>query len=104
MPGPKGKTFDELNTYSQSGTMRMVRRGDWKLIFDMQGRGQLYHLDEDPYELRNLYDSPACHDVQAQMLAELLAWTLRTQDPLPYPMDKYIMKRDPRNYWSPYRS
>ena len=43
--------FDELNGWSQSGTMRMIRRGDWKLVFDMQGIGQLYNLHDDPYEL-----------------------------------------------------
>lgn len=38
----KGKTqFDELNTWTQSGTMRMVRKGDWKLVYDMQGRRAL---------------------------------------------------------------
>lgn len=102
-PGPVQPTFDELNTYSQSGTMRMVRRGDWKLIFDMQGRGQMYNLARDPLELANRYDDPACTDEQRSLLAELLAWTLRAQDPLPYPKDKYIMKTDPRNYWAPYR-
>ena len=37
------------------------------------------------------------------LLAELLAWTLRVQDPLPLPRTRYAMKTDPRNYWSPYR-
>jgi hypothetical protein len=54
-------------------------------------------------ELQNLYDHPRCADVQCAMLAELLAWTLRAADPLPYPKDKYIMKTDQHNYWSPYR-
>lgn len=101
--GPKGPTFDELNTYSQSGTMRMLRRGDWKLVLDMQGRGQLYNLAEDPTEMNNLYGRPDLTPLERDLLAELLAWTLRAQDPLPYPKDKYIMKVDPRNYWSPYR-
>ncbi len=96
-------SFDELNGWSQSGTMRMLRKGDWKLIYDMQGRGQLYHLAEDPVELRNLYGQPEYAEIQAAMMAELLAWTLRAQDPLPYPRRRYKFKSDPRNYWSPYR-
>jgi len=100
--GPAGPTFDELNSYSQSGTMRMVRKGDWKLVFDMQGHGQLYNLSQDPLELENLYDRASYADIQREMLAELLMWTLRAQDPLPLP-GRYRMKTDPRNYWSPYR-
>ncbi|MBM4046907.1 MAG: sulfatase [Planctomycetes bacterium] len=100
IPGPKGPTFDELNTYSQSGTMRMLRRGGWKLVFDMQGRGQLFRLSSDPAELDNLFDRPEHAAVRSQLLADLLAWTLRAQDPLPLPKDKYIFKTDPRNYWA----
>lgn len=96
-------SFDCLNTRSQSGTMRMARKGDWKLAFDMQGRGQLYHLKDDPVELNNLYGNQDFSDIQQEMLAELLAWTLRAQDPLPLPRRRYTMKTDPRNYWAPYR-
>ena len=103
IPGPKAPTFDELNTYSQSGTMRMLRKGDWKLAMDMQGHGQLYNLANDPFEIENLYGRPEHTDVERALLAELLAWTLRAADPLPYPKDKYVMKTDPRNYWAPYR-
>lgn len=98
-----GVAFDELNGWSQSGTMRMLRRDNWKLIYDMQGKGQLYHLASDPVELCNLYDHPEHAEIQVELLAELLAWTLRTQDPLPYPRRRYHFKTDSRNYWSPYR-
>jgi arylsulfatase A-like enzyme len=101
--GPEGHTFDELNSYSQSGTMRMVRKGVWKLVYDMQGRGQLYNLVGDPAELANLCGDPAHEAIEREMLAELLAWTLRAQDPLPLPKDKYVIKTDARNYWAPYR-
>ena len=103
IPGPAGPTFDCLNSYSQSGAMRMLRKGDWRLVIDMQGRGQLYDLAADAAELTNLYDDPRHGEVQGGMLAELLAWSLRAQDPLPLPKDHYIPKTDPRNYWAPYR-
>ena len=51
----------------------MIRRGDWKLIFDMQGNGQLYHLSEDPVELNNLYNRPQYATIQQELLAELRA-------------------------------
>ena len=95
--------FDCLNSWSQSGTMRMLRKGDWKLVFDMQGRGQLYHLASDPAELTDLYSRPEHAAVRQELLADLLAWTLRMQDPLPLPRRRYVPKTDPRNYWSPYR-
>jgi hypothetical protein len=81
----------------------MLRKGDWKLIYDMQGRGQLYYLPEDPVELANLFGDPEYADIQAELMAELLAWTLRAQDPLPYPRRRYKFKSDPRNYWTPHR-
>jgi hypothetical protein len=83
--------------------MRMLRKGDWKLILDMQGRGQLYNLAEDPVELENLYGQPEYIGIQCELLADLLAWTLRAEDPLPLPRRRYVIKTDPRNYWSPYR-
>lgn len=95
--------FDELNSWSQSGTMRAVRSGDWKLVFDMQEHGQLYNLAEDPVELNNLFGDPGYADIQSRMLAKLLGCTLRAQDPLPPPRRRYKFKSDRRNYWSPYR-
>lgn len=106
-PGEDGLTpgvaFDELNGWSQSGTMRMLRWQDWKLLFDMHGHGQLYNLASDPVELCNLWDDPAVADVRQHMLAELLVWTLRLHDTLPYPRRRYHVKTAPRNYWAPYR-
>jgi len=92
-------SFDELNSFTQSGTMRMVRKGKWKLVFDMMGRAQLFDLKRDPFELVNLYNRPEQADAQREMLAELLTWTLRMQDPLPLPRANWVMKRHPRNYW-----
>ena len=92
-------SFDCLNSWTQSGTMRMLRKDDWKLVFDMQGRGQLYNLSFDPVELENLYDNPEYKGVRCEMLAEAFAWCLRAQDPLPIPRRRYIMKTDTRNYW-----
>jgi hypothetical protein len=96
--------FDCLNRWTQSGTLRMLRKERWKLLYDMQGAGQLYDLSADPLELDNMYGRPEVSDIQLEMLEELLAWTLRAADPLPPPRRRYVAKRDPRNYWSPYRS
>ena len=31
---------------------------------------------------------------------DLLTWILRVQDPLPLPRRRYVVKTDPRNYWT----
>lgn len=85
--------YDCLNSWTQSGQMRMIRKGDWKLAFDMEGRGQLYDLAKDPSELANLYDSPEHASKCRELLADLLAWRLRVEDPLPLPRARYVMKR-----------
>jgi hypothetical protein len=81
----------------------MVRKGNWKLVYDMQGRGAIYHLSDDPAELNNLFGVADYRGKQMELLQEMLAWELRTQDPLPLPK-RYILKRDPRNYYAPYAS
>lgn len=90
--------FDELNTWTQSGTRRMVRMGDWKLIMDSYGAGELYDLKKDPYEVNNLFGNKKYESKQSNLLARLLAWELRLQDPLPLPRHRYHFKRNPYNY------
>jgi arylsulfatase A-like enzyme len=98
-----GRFYDCLNSRTQSGSLRMLRKGEWKLALDMMGRGQLYHLPSDPVERVNRFGDPECAAVQAELLQELLAWCIRAEDPLPYPRARYVAKRDPRNWYSPYR-
>lgn len=79
-PGP---VIDELNAVTQSGNLKMARAGEWKILMDEAGRGELYHLASDPGELDNLYDRPEHLTKQAQMLQLLLSWSIRTEDNLP---------------------
>lgn len=90
--------FDELNTWTQSGMMRMVRMGDWKLVMNSYGKGELYNLKRDPHELDNLFGNGKYADEQNRLLTQLLAWELRLQDPLPLPRHRYHFKRNPYNY------
>ena len=101
--------FDCLNTWTQSGQVRMVRKGDWKLQADMLGHVYLYNLADDPFEQHNLADDPfeqhnladdpACTTKKAEMLTELTAAILRAQDPLPVPHNRYRTKLHPKGYW-----
>lgn len=54
------------------GPGAMVRKGDWKLSVYFDDLGELYNLSEDPHELNNRYDDPACSDIQSELMLELL--------------------------------
>lgn len=96
--GKKGKFCDCLNTWTQSGTMRMLRKGDWKLVYDMNGHGQLYNLQSDPSELKNLFETKKYQSVRQKMIEGLLRWIVSTQDPLPLPRARYRYKTNEHNY------
>lgn len=96
--GRKGLFFDELNTWSQSGTIAMVRMGRYKLVYDMLGNGELYDLEKDPSEMRNLYGSRKYGKIKESLLEELLKWEIATEDPIPVPRNRYRFKRFEHNY------
>jgi arylsulfatase A-like enzyme len=91
-----GPTFDELNSVTQSGNLKMVRMGQWKLLYDLLGRGELYDLEHDPGELQNLFDDPSHRDRRLTLTEELLRWTIRTEDDLPGA--RYLPKRGDHNW------
>ena len=92
--------YDELNSVTQSGNTKMVRKGRWKLVFDMMGTGELYDVEADPAELEDLYAREDLASVRAEMLEELLRWTIRTEDDLPG--GGYGPKRAGRNWYAPH--
>jgi arylsulfatase A-like enzyme len=94
-----GRKLDELNSVTQSGNLKMVRKGRWKLLYDVMGKGELYDLEADPGELDNLYARPEHADERVEMLETLLAWSIRTEDSLP--QAKYLPKVAPHGwYWT----
>ena len=86
-----GPSCDELNSVTQSGKLKMVRMGRWKLLFDHTGHGELYDVEADPVELNDLYNNPDYRDMRLQMIEELLKWTIRSEDDLP--QGNYVPKR-----------
>ncbi len=71
----------DLHHVAVSGVMRMVRMGDYKLIFDFDNRAELYHVVLDPSEKQNLFGNQKYKKVQDLLMSELLKWCLRAQDP-----------------------
>lgn len=103
---PKGASFDELNKVTLSGNQKMIRMGDWKLVYDMMGYGKLFNLSEDPCELTNLFNRPEYAKEQASLMAELLMWVIRTEDSLPTgPQNKKYGTKwsTAHNWYQPYR-
>ncbi|MGH3660799.1 MAG: hypothetical protein ACRDTQ_02925, partial [Micromonosporaceae bacterium] len=94
-----GTRYDELNSVTQSGTLVMLRQGDWKLSYDVTGKGELYHLPDDPMELTDLWSDPAHAEVRAQLLEKLLRWRIRVGDDLP--AANYTPRRAEHNWHSP---
>jgi arylsulfatase A-like enzyme len=92
----EGPSFDELNSVTQSGNLKMARMDTWKLTLDGQGNGEMYDLATDPAELDNLFGHPDHATRQLELTTELLQWTIRTEDDLPGGC--YTRKR-PRNNW-----
>lgn len=91
--------FDCLNTWTQCGAARMVRKGDYKLICDMLGNVQLYNLVLDPSEINNIRDREENSEILGEMLNELVGAMLRAQDNLPSPKTRYRIKRHERGYY-----
>lgn len=71
--------WDTLNKVTQSGCEKMVRVGEWKLIYDMMGYGQLYHLPSDPGEMNNLFGQQRTEATQRRLMEELTRWLLRSE-------------------------
>lgn len=70
--------------YGEEHLSKMLRWKNYKLIYHHeQGQiNELYDLDRDSFEQRNLYDDPAYSGVKALMLDKLRARLLETDDEL----------------------
>jgi arylsulfatase A-like enzyme len=79
-PVIQGKTENVRDTIflAYRDLQRAVRRGRWKLlVYPQVNKIQLFDLQEDPYETKNLADDPS----EAMRIAELLA-VMREQQKL----------------------
>lgn len=64
--------------------MRMIRTDQWKLVRNPRGNGmdELYDLQNDPGELRNLARDPKSQKVRLELQERLTAWQKSIDDPL----------------------
>lgn len=67
--------------------LRMVRTRRYKCTFELaSGAGELYDLDEDPHEMRNLFDDPARAGVRRELEALMRARPGPVLEDLPEPV------------------
>ncbi len=63
-------------------TMRTLRHGNLKFGYNCVCEDELYDLESDPDETRNLINHPDYLDAAQDLRQRLLAWMAETQDPL----------------------
>jgi choline-sulfatase len=72
---PDRAIFSEYHGHGTRSGAFMIRKGDWKLIHNMDAPHQLFNLQDDPDELRN------CHLTEPAKAADLEAELRRICDP-----------------------
>lgn len=63
-------------------SQRMIRKGDFKYVFNASDTDELYDLSEDPYELINQIDNLSYKEAVVDMKKSLLNWMEENNDNL----------------------
>lgn len=64
--------------------LRVARTGNAKLTLELgSGAGELYLLDQDPHEMENRYDDPACRGIREELTDMIHSRPKDIRDPLP---------------------
>ncbi|MCY4352139.1 MAG: sulfatase-like hydrolase/transferase [Gemmatimonadetes bacterium] len=95
---PKGKLQQEVPESVCRTTM--IRSLNHKLIRRTGGQDELYDLENDPRELKNLIDDPGMQETKSDLESAMLDWFMRTSDTVPvggdprgFPLEKMEMKK-----------
>ena len=67
--------------------VRAIRDKRWKLIWNPQATDELYDLQNDPHEMRNLITTPDTARIEAQLRVRLLKWFNEIGDDFPSRID-----------------
>ncbi|GAA1488714.1 sulfatase-like hydrolase/transferase [Brachybacterium sacelli] len=92
----EGASFDELNSVTLGGEMRMLVRGRHKLVVDDRGHDTLHDLEADPFEIHDLAADPGHQQVRAELHRDLVRWMMRAADDLP--TGAYTPRTRPHNW------
>ena len=78
----RGKSgSDSVAVFDEYGAARMIRRGMLKYVWREEGPEELYDLECDPDERRNLIDDPTYSGIQSELRNELDHWFEVHEDP-----------------------
>ena len=81
LPVLTGKTpthRDEV--FSEMDAIKMVRRGNWKYIYHPGwDKAQLFNLEDDPRELKNLSGAADVAELERDLHNRLLDWMIETE-------------------------
>jgi arylsulfatase A-like enzyme len=75
--------FAQLFPYEQ----RILRTRTHKFVYNRSDIGELYDLEQDPWEMRNLIDLPESRAVQEELMARMREHMVRLDDPILRPFD-----------------
>lgn len=96
----EGTSFDELNSVTLGGEMRMLVQGRHKLVVDDRGHDTLHDLTADPHELHDLSEHPEHQQLRAELHRTLVRWMMRAADDLPE--GEYTPRTREHNWrWAP---
>lgn len=86
-PGEDRKQATYRSDPDTMARAKMVRTATHKLVYRETGDHELYDLTRDRWELENLYGRPGTETVTAELMRELLDWTLLTDPDRPEQAD-----------------
>lgn len=90
---PDVPVYCEYDGPDTKGPERMVRFRNWKLNYYYRQGLELFNLEQDPRELRNLADDPACREVREQL------WAMLIRDWDPDTIDRLVREDQNRRTW-----
>ena len=75
------EVYGEFHDHFYHTRQRLVQDGKYWLTFNESERGELYDLEKDPFQLRNLCYDPAYSAIKQEYMNKLGAWMNETSDP-----------------------
>ena len=76
--------FNERRTH---GKAVMIRSKKWKYVRRLYDTDELYDMENDPQEVRNLVAEPALSGVRARLTERMADWFIETGDAVPWRWD-----------------
>ncbi|WP_350356265.1 sulfatase family protein [Cohnella hashimotonis] len=82
--GVRDSAMTAYDAHDRGISTKCLRTSRYKLVvFAGETYGELYDLQEDPGENRNLFEDPASRELRRRMMELLVQRMIRDQDPLP---------------------